>query len=70
MNNQFWDYLLSIATAIEENSEANQDLFGQLSAQLDGIELLYHRKFDPVDAYEEFVTVTLCRAIAKTLSRR
>lgn len=67
MNHQLWDHLLLTASSIEELADAVDDKISRLSAQMETIDITYHRAFDPADAYKEFVAVTLCRAIHKAL---
>lgn len=69
MNKQFWDHLLVIATALEERAGTEDNQLPEVREKLESIGLVYHRAFDPADAYEEYVAVTLCRAIGQALSK-
>lgn len=70
MNNEFWNHLLATATAIEELTAAEDDKNAiDINMQMDTIDFLYHRSFDPADAYPEYVATTLCRAINKALAK-
>lgn len=68
MNSRFWDQLLSMASSIEQLEGSDEEKKSQLIAQLETIDVLYHRQFDPADVYPEYVAVTLCRAISSALS--
>lgn len=67
MNKQFWDQLLVTTSAIEAIADTEVDRLAKVHEQLESIENVYHRTFDPTDAYEEYVAVSLCRAINQAL---
>ena len=70
MNSRFWDHLLSMASSIEQFQGSEEERRNQLIAQLETIDVLYHRQFDPADVYPEYVATTLCRAISSALTRQ
>ena len=69
MNNQFWNHIFALASAIEETGESDESSLDQVKGQLETIEVLYQRTFDPADNYQEYVAVSLCNAVNKVLSR-
>lgn len=69
MNKAFWDHLLATATAIEECAGTEDRQLPEVREKLESIDLVYHRAFDPADSYEEYVAITLCRAVGQVLSK-
>lgn len=69
MSDQFWNHLLATASAIDGLATSGEDRLAEIGAQMESIEVLYQRAFDPADAYAEYVAVTLCRAINNALPR-
>lgn len=68
MDAQFWNHLLTTATALETHSEPDDDTLTVLLGHMESIDVLYHRNFDPAEAYKEYVAVALCRAVSKLVS--
>lgn len=69
MNNQFWNHIFALSSAIEQTEEKAESSLAQIKGQLETIDVLYQRTFDPADNYQEYVTVALCKAVNKMLSR-
>lgn len=66
----FWDHLFSIASTLEDTTSPTNTHMAGIQEHMESIEALYHRTFDPVQSYPEYVAVTLCRAINRTLSEK
>lgn len=69
MDSQFWNHILTTATAIENISELESENLALLLEHLESIDVLYYRNFDPADTYQEYVAVALCHAVGKVLSK-
>lgn len=64
----FWNHLLlrrDVITAIDPRAA---DAREQLLAQLSAIDECFQRCFDPAEHFEEYVTVSLCQALAAALN--
>ena len=67
-NKAFWDCLLSTIEAVENLDGSDQARRRELITLLDGLVLANKQAFDPIDNYEEYVALALCRAIRYAMS--
>lgn len=65
---QFWNQLLARRDAIASIDDGDDDACQQLLEQLETLAEQYRQVFDPVDDFEAFVTVALCRSVAKVVT--
>jgi hypothetical protein len=65
---QFWNQLLARSDAIAGIDGGDDDPRQQLLAQLETLAEQYRHAFDPVDDFEAFVTVALCRSVATAVA--
>lgn len=64
----FWNHLLVRRDAIAAIDPGAAGAREQLLAQLSAIDECFQRCFDPADHFEEYVTVSLCQALATALN--
>ena len=67
MNNIIWNQLLSLAEDLHASTNAKEEKINSLVTQLESICISHERRFEPADEFEEYVTLSLCRAITNTL---
>ena len=67
-NTLFWNQLLLRSDAISDINPQAADAPEQLLAQLGTICEQFDRAFDPADAFEPYVAVTLCQALRRALT--
>lgn len=67
MYRHFWDHIFVTAETINEVQHDTDNILEQVSVYLESIEAIFDREFDPAKAYEEFVTLFLCKALSRAL---
>lgn len=70
MNNIFWNQLLSLTEELNSSVNAKEANINALITQLESICICHERSFEPADEFEEYVTLSLCKAIADTLNAK
>lgn len=66
-NADFWNHVLSRRDVIAAINPRAADAREQVLAQLSTIDECFERSFDPADQFEEYVTLSLCQALAAAL---
>lgn len=62
--------MLSLTEELNSSVNAKEANINALVAQLESICICYERSFEPADEFEEYVTLSLCKAIADTLKAK
>lgn len=70
MSNIFWNQLLSLTEELNSSANAKEENIKALATQLESICISHERSFEPADEFEEYVTLSLCRAIVDTLKNK
>lgn len=69
MNNVIWNQLLSVTDQLNDPQQTQENKIKLLITQLESIEVAHERSFDPAENFEEYVAVSLCQSIKKTLDK-
>lgn len=67
MQNDFWTYLFDSTEVIEAADEKN--VIEVINSQLKNIEMIFGKKFDPADSFEEYVTTKFINRISQVIEK-
>ena len=70
MSKIFWNQVYSLTEQLTANVNTDHDQIQTIISQLESICIAHERSFEPADEFEEYVTLSLCRAIADTLKKQ